>query len=137
MSINRNLAIKLTAKQGGFCGLCGRNLSEVNEVHIDHIVPKSIGGGDTEDNLQAVCAPCNLRKGNTPPTAWSLGRGSENSLNYDVKTDPFARRFVDSEVSPVRISKPWQAEALKRLLAVNPTLQKANLDGFPGPLMGQ
>ena len=27
MSINRNLAIKLTAKQGGFCGLCGRNLS--------------------------------------------------------------------------------------------------------------
>ena len=135
MSINRNLAIKLTAKQGGLCGLCGRNLSEVNEVHIDHIVPKSIGGGDTEDNLQAVCAQCNLRKGSTPPLAWSPAHLAGNVSDYDVKSDPFVQRFIDSGVSPFRISHSWQAEGLKRVLANHPNLRKANLDGFPGPLM--
>ena len=99
MSINRNLAIKLTAKQGGSCGLCGRNLSEVNEVHIDHIVPKSIGGGDTEDNLQVVCARCNLRKGSTPPLAWSPAHRAGNMSDYDVKSDPFVQRYCDSGVT--------------------------------------
>ena len=135
MSINRDLAIKLTAKQGGLCGLRGRNLSEVKEVHIDHIVPKSIGGGDTEDNLQAVCAQCNLRKGSTPPLAWSPAHLAGNVSDYDVKSDPFVQRFIDSGVSPFRISHSWQAEGLKRVLANHPNLRKANLDGFPGPLM--
>jgi|SRR5665213_962890 len=30
----------------------------------DHIVPVSLGGEDDLDNLQTMCAPCNIRKGN-------------------------------------------------------------------------
>jgi 5-methylcytosine-specific restriction endonuclease McrA len=31
--------------------------------HVDHIVPKSAGGEDTESNLRAACEPCNLHRG--------------------------------------------------------------------------
>lgn len=31
--------------------------------HVDHIVPKSAGGGDEPSNLRAACAPCNLSRG--------------------------------------------------------------------------
>lgn len=29
----------------------------------DHIIPKSIGGMNTQDNYQTMCSPCNYRKG--------------------------------------------------------------------------
>jgi len=32
-------------------------------THVDHVVPKSRGGSDDIDNLQAMCAMHNLRKG--------------------------------------------------------------------------
>ncbi len=35
----------------------GRNL------HFDHIVPVAKGGATTIENLQILCAPCNLSKG--------------------------------------------------------------------------
>jgi len=39
-----------------------------NEVlmTIDHIKPKSLGGGDEFENLQTMCAPCNSAKGSIP-----------------------------------------------------------------------
>lgn len=35
-------------------------------THVDHITPLSKGGVDTDFNLQAACAHCNLRKGAQP-----------------------------------------------------------------------
>ena len=32
-------------------------------THVDHIVPKALGGTDELTNLQAMCATCNLKKG--------------------------------------------------------------------------
>ena len=29
-------------------------------IEIDHIVPRSRGGANSLDNLQALCRPCNL-----------------------------------------------------------------------------
>lgn len=31
---------------------------------VDHIVPKSMGGGNTLDNMQPMCSPCNNKKSN-------------------------------------------------------------------------
>lgn len=33
--------------------------------HVDHIVPRELGGGDEETNLRASCRSCNLSRGRT------------------------------------------------------------------------
>jgi hypothetical protein len=42
---------------------CGKKPPEV-KLHIDHIFPSSRGGSSNYENLQFLCAECNLRKSN-------------------------------------------------------------------------
>lgn len=44
------------------CIYCGRKPPCVI-LHVDHILPRVEGGGDTEDNLVTSCSDCNLGKG--------------------------------------------------------------------------
>lgn len=44
------------------CGYCGGAARTV-----DHVFPRSRGGGDTYGNLVAACAPCNQRKADRTP----------------------------------------------------------------------
>ena len=41
------------------CQYCGAQ----KRLTVDHVVPRSKGGGDGWDNVVTSCAPCNLRKG--------------------------------------------------------------------------
>ena len=45
------------------CARCGADLRSVKH-HIDHIKPFSRGGYTIRENLQPLCGPCNLSKGN-------------------------------------------------------------------------
>ncbi len=45
------------------CVKCGRRPPEV-KLHVDHIFPASRGGSSKYENLQFLCAECNLRKSN-------------------------------------------------------------------------
>ena len=57
----RNLLVRLIVRQGA---LCGNRLPEyAADIHVDHIVPVSKGSTSDPENLQAVCANCNQRKG--------------------------------------------------------------------------
>lgn len=47
------------ARDGWRCVFCGSGKS----LTLDHVFPWSLGGADTEDNLQTLCRPCNSRKG--------------------------------------------------------------------------
>lgn len=49
-------------KADGVCYICGRKLS-FNELTVDHMKPKAIGGTDDESNLRCCCNLCNNLKG--------------------------------------------------------------------------
>lgn len=42
------------------CAVAGCN---TQATHVDHIIPKSVGGTDEPENLQAMCQSHNLKKG--------------------------------------------------------------------------
>lgn len=46
------------------CQICGRSMPDGFGLHIDHIVPISKGGRSVPENLQVLCAKCNLSKSN-------------------------------------------------------------------------
>jgi 5-methylcytosine-specific restriction endonuclease McrA len=60
-SFSKNQRRLLLWLSAGFCQLCGKRLYE--SFHADHIKPHSKGGTTTTRNGQALCPPCNLRKG--------------------------------------------------------------------------
>ena len=73
-------------RDGYTCVYCGSK----KNLTIDHILPKSKGGGNTWSNLVTCCSPCNLKKGDkllhesglriiTPP--------SEPNIFYDSSTE--------------------------------------------------
>jgi 5-methylcytosine-specific restriction endonuclease McrA len=43
------------------CQYCGAR----SNLTVDHVVPRSKGGGSTWENIVASCAPCNRRKGDS------------------------------------------------------------------------
>ena len=47
---------------GNRCQICHKKLDK--NFHADHIVPHSKNGSTTLRNAQALCAKCNLKKGN-------------------------------------------------------------------------
>lgn len=44
------------------CYMCSRRLA-IEDITLDHVVPRSRGGDDGDDNLKVACEPCNSRKG--------------------------------------------------------------------------
>jgi hypothetical protein len=46
----------------GRCHYCHACLTLDGRWHVEHMVPKALGGEDVAGNLVAACAPCNLAK---------------------------------------------------------------------------
>ncbi len=56
---------RLHKAQTGKCNGCFNEFEQRN-LEIDHVIPKSKGGGDYYENYQLLCGNCNRVKGNRP-----------------------------------------------------------------------
>ena len=60
---SERLKVQVLMRDGNKCRLCGITVSG-NDIHFDHIYPWSKGGETILENLQVLCKPHNLAKGN-------------------------------------------------------------------------
>jgi len=56
---------RLYKEQNGLCNGCKIQF-EMRNMEIDHIIPKSKGGGNYYENYQLLCSACNRKKGDRP-----------------------------------------------------------------------
>lgn len=68
--ISKGLRFDVFKRDDFTCQYCGAHPPEVI-LHIDHITPVKLGGGNEIDNLITACAPCNLGKSARPLNAVS------------------------------------------------------------------
>ncbi len=66
-----------------YCGYKG------DELTLDHIIPRSRGGGDSWENLITACMRCNVKKGSRTPKEANLHlrtqpRKPYSSLHYEA-----------------------------------------------------
>jgi len=62
MKNENNLRERLWNETSGHCAYCGHPVS-LEEMEVDHIVPKSMGGSNGFNNLVCTCHHCNAEKG--------------------------------------------------------------------------
>ncbi|WP_218031488.1 HNH endonuclease [Paenibacillus kobensis] len=63
-AIPLGVRFKVLERDKGTCKLCGRAPADGVKLHVDHIVPFSLGGLTVMDNLQTLCSECNIGKSN-------------------------------------------------------------------------
>jgi 5-methylcytosine-specific restriction endonuclease McrA len=73
----KSLRLALYIQADGKCQMCGDTLSA--SWHADHIIPYTHSGRTNPHEMQALCRPCNLKKGAKLPT-----KGSENANVLEV-----------------------------------------------------
>ncbi len=66
-----------------YCSYKGEGLT------LDHVLPRSRGGGDTWENLVAACVRCNVKKGNRTPKEANMNlltrpRRPHSSLHFEI-----------------------------------------------------
>ncbi len=83
------------------CCYCGKRFP-TSELNLDHVIPRSRGGGTDWSNIVTACIPCNLKKGNRTP--------QEAGMRQVIKASrPKLHRALAFMIkSPVRIRGSWQ-----------------------------
>ena len=63
---SKSLRYDVLTRDNYKCVICGRSTATDPKIklHIDHIIPYSLGGETILDNLQTLCSDCNLGKSN-------------------------------------------------------------------------
>lgn len=72
-SLSVGLKERLFKMQKGKCPCCQLPLG--NDAHMDHIVPLSMGGSNTDENMQLLRAVCNMQKSAKHPVDFMQSRG--------------------------------------------------------------
>ena len=81
----RQIRSRILRRDQFICQYCNQEATTV-----DHVIPRRLGGLDSDDNLVASCRRCNLSKGGrffvsqrTPPTPRSFSNPQNTSIAHD------------------------------------------------------
>lgn len=75
------------------CVRCGRSFRK-GDIDIDHIIPQSRGGSDSEWNLQCLCVHCNRSKRDDMSDSFRDRVSTANRIiTREVQNNPFSGLF--------------------------------------------
>jgi 5-methylcytosine-specific restriction endonuclease McrA len=77
---------RIWSRENGRCFYC-KNVLQLKDGTIDHVVPRAAGGGGEERNIVWACHKCNNRKGDTMPKHLSIGEIKERVTRPGFTTD--------------------------------------------------
>lgn len=99
-SIPKDTRAKILNDSKGICSMCGRSIKEDGvKITVDHKIPLSVGGLNSEDNLWAICSDCNEGKGNSFVSIPELIPMVNKIHNMDIKE--LLRQLPDGSVDCV------------------------------------
>lgn len=62
-------------RDGKICAYCSKNITRLNDITMDHVIPQCRGGRTTWDNVVLSCEKCNQTKGDSEATGkWRLNK---------------------------------------------------------------
>lgn len=76
----------LIAKHGMVCALCSKPIESEDELTVDHIIPRAMGGATTYENCQLAHKTCNFRKGDKYIDTGIAGKTTGNNKKGIDKT---------------------------------------------------
>ncbi|MFH1358937.1 MAG: HNH endonuclease signature motif containing protein [archaeon] len=92
MTVKKSIQNEVLSRQRNECNRCEKPL-DMRAVNFDHVKPKSEGGIDKADNIQALCPNChakkthedNIRKQHEPEVKEE--KTQDNPIEYGVDVD--------------------------------------------------
>jgi 5-methylcytosine-specific restriction endonuclease McrA len=82
-------------RDGHVCAYCG---IDEGIMHIDHIIPRKVGGDHAMENLQVLCKRCNQAK----------AAKSEGSFLAEAPTPPVFSTYVSPMQSETMLDSPFK-----------------------------
>ena len=94
----RRRGLENTPSNNGWykCVKCGKSY-RASDMDVDHILPKSCGGGNNRENLQCICKHCNRSKGaDTSETMADLARRKKELKQQDKEDMKYIKEVLKS-----------------------------------------
>ena len=102
------ILIKILKRDESMCAYCGRKADTV-----DHVIPKTKGGNESDENLVACCKRCNMKKGNRTlkDAGMSFWKGylklkHQNNTDNNTKITP-SSPSTTTTTTPKQIHPEW------------------------------
>lgn len=108
---------KLLTIQGGKCFYCGEKIS-IDDATIDHVIPKAMGGDNTEGNAVACCHSINHAFGHATPkeklTALINSGGKIDCRSLGKKSAPSTRQATLVAETPTNAHEKPSLEQIRK-----------------------
>lgn len=84
MAVSKRTRFEVLRRDNHTCQYCGETAPNVI-LHVDHVVPVSLGGSDKPENLVAACRDCNIGKSSIQPDSPIVAAIGERAADYALK----------------------------------------------------
>lgn len=110
--LSQSVRARVLAKSHGHCAYAG--CTETRGLEIDHILPRELGGSDSEANLSALCGPHHKAKTKRDVAMIAKARRIRRKLAEPRKPSKLKSRGFDAGYRPIPSGTPVRRDRSER-----------------------